>query len=332
MKKIQKTAIILIFLLSLTACGSSSNETLEQSASVDMQSNKAYTDTGVNNFSLASAEDNADVSETEKGGEQNATDTASVTDTSDLTDVIQKDMIVYSGSLSVETLDFDTSYSAVKKLLDENKAFIENDSLSAAYPTKRIYTARIRIPSENYDKFMSSAGNIGDVISQSSNAVNVSQEYSENAKALEIYEAKEKRYIEQIASAQSEETVIQLEDRLTELQVNIARIKTRMSQLKTNVAYSTVDLTLSEVAKIQEKEKPGFGSRMKKVIKDSCTLFLNFCENVLVVFLYFLPYAVVILAVALIAVLFIKIGKKRKNKRIEQKSDKKPENGVKSVD
>ena len=299
----------------LSACGSKKNE-----ASSTSLINSDFAQTQENGGAAAKSvtNDEAQIEEVANDEEE----PSELERSSEAEGIIKKDMIVYSGALTIETVEFDKSYQALKNQIEANEGFVENESLnnsSTVYSNGfRTYTANVRIPSKNYDTFMGQSGNFGSVKAQSSNAENVSRQYSETAKALEIYEAKEKRYIEQIASAQSEETVIALEDRLTDIQVQIATLKTRKTMLETDVAYSSVNINLTEVSVITEGEDSTFIERIKDALKGSARNFLETCEDLLIGLIYAVPIIFVLAVIVLIFIaiikLIIKLTSKRKKK------------------
>ena len=238
---------------------------------------------------------------------------------------INKDMLVYRGNLVLESTDFDKSYDTIKKMITEYDAFVESENLNTTntYNNLRTYTSSIRVASAKYDDFMSGAGNAGTLKSKNSNAENVSQEYSDTAKALEIYEAKEARYIKQIETIKDETALIQLEDKLTELQIKIAQLKTRKSQIETDVAYSYVNLTLTEVKVIEEGKDSSFAERLKATLHDSASDFLSFLESLLFFLIRALPELIVIFLIIFGIVKFIIFLIKRKKNPAKDKKSRK---------
>ncbi len=237
---------------------------------------------------------------------------------------INKDMLVYRGNLILESTEFDKSYDTIKKMIKDYDAFVESENLNTAntYNNLRTYTASIRVASAKYEDFMNGAGSAATLKSKNSNAENVSQEYSDTAKALEIYEAKEARYIKQIETIKDEAALIQLEDKLTELQIKIAQLKTRKSQIETDVAYSYVNVTLTEVKVIEEGKDSTFIERLKATLHDSGSDFLSFLESLLFFLIRALPELIVIFLIIFGIVKFIIFLIKRKKHKKDKKESK----------
>lgn len=244
-------------------------------------------------------------------------------------DEIQREMLVYSCYMTVDTLEFDTSLNSFKSSLEAFGGFIETENFSDGGGDARwyyeneqkwkSYSATVRIPSKNYDAFCNSAGELGDLRSKISSVENLSQEYSDLSTSLEIYEAKEKRYIALLAEITEDEYAVEIERELTEIQIKIANIKTRMNQISTDVAYSYVYFTLNEVKEyVSEPVKTDtFLDRLGYTLSDAGTTFLDFLEGLLFLLIYAFPYLILIGIVVFIIILIVKKIKKNKKQNRE---------------
>lgn len=239
-------------------------------------------------------------------------------------DSIQREMLVYSCYMTVDTLDFDASLNSFKNALETYGGFIETENFSDGGNSGRwyseneqkwkSYSATVRVPSKNYDPFCNSAGELGDLRSKTSNVENLSQEYSDLSTTLEIYEAKEQRYIALLAEITEDEYAVEIERELTEIQIKIANIKTRMNRISTDVAYSYVYFTLNEVKEyVSEPVKTDtFFDRLGYTLSDAGENFLEFLEGLLFFLIYTVPYLVLIGIVVFVIILIVKKIKKRK--------------------
>lgn len=238
--------------------------------------------------------------------------------------VINTEMLVYTCNVSIRTEKFDESYEKLKNLISDMSGFIESENYSendSAYSSSKNANLTVRVPSKNYNTFLDAFGDIGTVVNKSSNAENVSQEYSDTEKALEIYEAEEERYIERIKTIKDESTLLELESKITELQIKIAQLKSRRSQIETDVAYSYVYINLSESIYKEETEE-SFGGRFLNVINRSLHGFLDLCEGLLFFIILVLPEVIVILIIIFVIIKLIKRSKRKKLEKREKKAQK----------
>lgn len=335
MKKHKIIPIILSALL-LTACGSSYNSK-STAAYEGVMSNGAAMDTAsesyIADYDYDSSAEDYDYSFTEEGsvsGEQPAADYNS--NNTDLK--LDKEMLVYSCSLSVDVLDFENAVTSCKNYIDMYGGFIENENYSDGgsnghwyYEDSekwQTYTSTIRIPSSNYDAFCNATGELGNLRSKNASVENVTREYYDLSATLEIYEAKEERYIALLATVTEDEYAVAIERELTDIQIEIAKIKTRMNDIKTDVAYSYVYLTIKEVKEyVAEPVKTDtFLQRLGNTLTDSGKTFLEFLEGLLFVLIYLAPYLVIIAIIVVIIVKACKASKKKKEKKREAEKAK----------
>lgn len=254
---------------------------------------------------------------------------------------ISEEMLVYTCKLEIDTLQFDDSVSQFKTLLSSVGGFIENESYSNGRSYNKWYydddygymqsmTATVRVPSSKYNSFVEGVSGLGDLRDKQSYVENVKQEYTDINTTLDIYEAKQERYLKLLEDAMDEQYAIQIENELTDIQIKIAQIKTRMMQIETDVAYSYVTVNINEVRQYTEKpvKKDTFLQRLATTIKDSWSTFLEFAENVLFLFIMWFPYLVILVVVILLILKLDKVVKKRREKKKDRKAE---ENGGKEV-
>lgn len=248
---------------------------------------------------------------------------------------VSREMLVYYCTMSIDTLDFDRSVTSFKQSLDMYGGFIEwEDYSDGGYQSGwynanaekwQSYTATLRVPSKNYEEFCNSASELGDLRSKSARVENVSQEYNDLNTTLEIYEAKEARYIALLSTITEDEYAVAVEKELTDIQIQIANIKTRMNAIETDVAYSYVYITINEVKEyVSEPVKTDtFLDRLAVTLKNAGSGFLNFLEELLFLIIYLAPYLVLIGLVVFIVVSIVKKIKKRKAAKREKAAEAK---------
>lgn len=305
---------VILCSLMLTACGSS------DSASEAYISNGAYDSAYGGDYSYETSYEDAAAEESPAEAD-NGDDSAVSADT------IKKEMLVYSCNMTVDVLNFDEAVDSFKEDLDSCGGFVENESYSDGGSDSRYYYAdeekwqtyyaTVRIPSADYDEFCDRAASLGDLRSKNASVENVSSEYYDLNTTLEIYEAKEQRYIDLLADITDDEYAVSVEKELTELQVQIAQIKTRMNRIRTDVAYSYVYITINEVREYSPEpvKKDTFFRRLSNTVSDAASGFLTFLEELLFVIIYLLPYLILL---GIIIAIIIAIRRKTRARRAEK--------------
>lgn len=203
----------------------------------------------------------------------------------------QDKILVYTGAVSIDTMEFEDTVHAFKKLIEEYGGFLENEQSygvgseyaeESFYGTSdsRTFQATARIPSQKYQEFMDKTQGLGVVTESSSQVTNMTRQYGTLKAELEIYETEYQRYLKMFDEVTKDSAMLAIQEKLTELSLDIARTKSEMAVIDTDATYSTVEMRIQEVTAFEEKES-GFFSRLVKVLSESWRGMLSFFEAIL---------------------------------------------------
>lgn len=310
-------------MLLLTACGGA--EASSDTAASVGYADRSYAGAETNGYYSDSYSYSEDYAADEAySGEESGSADVSASSASSSESTVTKEMLVYSCTMSVDTLDFETSLSGFRNALDTYGGFIEEERFSDGGSDSRWYsssdekwknyTATVRIPSKDYDNFCNAAGGLGDLRMKNANVQNMSSEYSDLSTTLAIYEAKEARYLALLADITEDEYAIAVEKELTDIQIQIANLKTRMNTIETDVAYSYVYFTLNEVKEYEAEpvKTDTFAERLVNTLSEAGHGFLSFLEGLLFVIIYLAPYLIFLGIIAFIIIAAVRGVKKHK--------------------
>lgn len=336
MKK--KIMIALGLMLLCTGCGtgelgdSVETDYSEYTSDWDMEQGISETYASDDVYATEAGDDVEDaVYEEQTAGEtdENAGDISN--ENSDGNGAIKKEMLVYRGNISIDTLDFDTSVNTFKELLNEKGGFVESESYSDNNSTAgyyaidteykhNLYIATVRVPSTEYDEIMNSATSLGDVRNRSSDVTNVTQQYSTYTSQLEIYEAEYNRYLSLLENATEDEYALLIENELFDIQIKMANLKSNISNIENDVSYSYIDITIKEVSEYEEEpvSTDTFLDRLQNTCKNSWNGFLEFVEEI-VFFIIMNIYYIIIILIILFAV--YRFAKKRKGAKQSRQAE-----------
>lgn len=318
------------------------NDTVEELGEYDgdeeMYGDIAY-ETTVANYKNNLSMDYADV-ESEAADEMyQRADPAAPSDGQDVNVDASKEMLVYRCTMSIDTLNFEESLTALKTKIAEFHGFIERETQSDGNngngryiideeDKDYYYTATIRIPSAYYESFVSATEGIGTLRSKNSSVDNVATRYGTLKNDLEIYEAEYDRYMKQYNETKDEAIALEIQRELRNLSITISDIKTQMSMLESDVAYSYVTVTVHKVTEKEikkEKEAPkeddDFGTRVSKKAKESWKNFLGFLESILMFFIS--GWWAFLLAAIIFLILFFVIRRKVKKSKAAKAASRK---------
>ena len=288
----------------LVGCGgkSASNSYYEKPAAVEDASYAAETSYA----SGAAAYDN-NYQYTDEAKEEESTDPSSP--------VITTEKLVYTGNLTIETLDYTETLKTIRARIQELKGIIEyeyetNNDRSWYRPDYGKGTSymemTVRIPTNSFQDFMNNMEGSGKVTNRSTNVENISRQYADNEAVITALRKQEERLLEMMDKAETIEDMIAIEARLTDVQTELNRKLSYKSSMDTDVEYSTVHLYINEVAEYTpDPEIQRRGTFMYRLEKN--------LEGLLFGIIHLIPFLLVFVPVILVLVwLWNKLMKDRK--------------------
>lgn len=270
----------------------------------------------------------------ENGG--GATTSQSQQQASPLDDIILlEEKLVYHCNLDIETLDYPAAITSIKETISKYGGVIQSESESdsghdwyyADYRktggTMHNYL-EVRIPSKDYENFLSELDGIGKIISKSTSVDNISQKYYDTTAQIEALQIQEKNLLAMLEKCETIEDMITVEQRLSEVQYELNTLQTDRRYMDMDVAYSYVNINVSEVMEYRQDSEPirrnTFVDRLKNTILSTGRGFLYFLEGLLFLVIHLAPY---VLIIVLICFIFFRkkiryIWEQRKIKKVQR--------------
>ena len=237
--------------------------------------------------------------------------------------------IVYTGSLSIQTLEYDKSAASIRRKIREAGGFSEAESendndynwyrRSTGPSSTRNLNITARIPSEKFESFRDSLQGDGKVMNRSMNAENISQVYANKETYKKALEKEQERLLAMMDKAVTIEDMIAVESRLSEVERQLNTYKTDLSAMDKDVQYSTIYISLEEVKRYSD-ETPTvtFPEKVKYAFEDAINSFTEFCEGIVLFIIRSFPFLILL---AIVIALVIRLIRKRQEKRIAMMSD-----------
>lgn len=188
-------------------------------------------------------------------------------------------------------------------------------------PPSRYANYTLRIPAERLDEFLSLTGEAVHIISTESNADDVTDEYYDVEARLAVLEAERTLLEKMLSESANVSTMISVEERLYDVIYEIESYESALRVYDHKVAYSTVNLTLSEVVSLTVGEK-SFGTRVKEAVSESWNDLVEGSQDVLIALIYALPVLLILGAVVggVCTVILVSIRRSRRRRREEKKA------------
>ena len=226
--------------------------------------------------------------------------------------------IVYTAAVSLETTEFDKAYAGLKALIEQNHGFISKEE--TAHKTKYHNTETsltVRIPAENFQSFYDNIGTDAVVVSSSSNANNITKQYSETQSKISSLEVQEQRLLELEKGADSVENLLNIEDRLQKVREELTVARNSLSSMDTDVTYSTIDITLIDMSErgSTPAAQQELGERASSAAQKAWEDFVSDTEDMLVSFISDWPGHLIRIIVLGTVIVIIVIVVRRHNRK-----------------
>lgn len=251
------------------------------------------------------------------------------------TDFTQK--IIYSGRLHIETTSFDQAMTSIDKLVTDAGGFVESSEVSGytsyqpdgtTQVVDRYADYTLRVPSSKFQSTMSQAGAIGNVTSSGTDSENITSQYIDQEARRDSLEVQEERLLAMLEKSEDVETLVALESRLSEVRYEIESIERQLRNWQMQVDYSTIHLTLEEVAVYTPTAavQRTFGEKMSDALGDGWHGFVRGIQNLSISLARSLPALVILALIAAAAVMVVrKLLRRRKPKQPHQEAETPPD-------
>ena len=322
-------SLLLCTLLLLSGCSSLSKGELSMGADVNAPMDSA---------SSAAPEEYApepdmpamDAAEAESNGSFSGTGVSNLLDHPATAD--SSDKIIYSAWVDLETLDFDQSLKDVYALIDRCGGFLENADVSGTdyssqfhgYKNYRSANFTIRVPKAQFSQLLDSLGSIGNVTYTSTQAENITSQFTDTESRLAMYKTEEERLLAMLEKADTVEDMILIESRLSDVRYNIESLTTQLNNWQKQVDYSTVTLHLNEVAKLTEEipVQRSYWEQVGDSLKSVLTATGNFFKDFLRIFIAALPILFICAVITgLVLVIVFSARRARKKRHAAKQND-----------
>lgn len=147
--------------------------------------------------------------------------------------------------------DYSVSSGAVGMPIDARAEFAD--------PTTAFVT--IRVPSDKLEALQAKVADVGDVITESSNASDVTQQYVDMAARLKNLKAEEARLRDFLTKTEKVSELLQVESELSRVRGEIESMQAQLDYLSRQVEMSTLTVSLSEPGAVVRPEGIDWGFR-----------------------------------------------------------------------
>lgn len=301
MKRSYKTALAvalaLLLALSLGACGSSGGNSKYDSAS-----------------SSSAAQDMAPEAVTEGGfdgdGETGGTDIVRPQDRKLITTV----------NIQAETREYDGFMTWIEEKTAQAGGYIESSDMYSYNERERSSDLTLRIPADRLNGFLKEMGETCNIVQRSVKEDDVTLDYVDAESYRDALLVEQERLLDLLERAESLEDIMNIEDRLTTVRYQLQNYESTIRVYDNQINYSTVRLSIREVAELTEPEPESWGSRALQGMKDNARDIARFFQELALLIVTHIP--ALLLAGVVILIVLLATAKYRREARARRKAQK----------
>ena len=157
--------------------------------------------------------------------------------------------IIRRVNMSMETRDFDALAESLSEAVASVGGYAESSNVYSRSGSRQASYV-FRIPSAKLDAFLASLSTLGNVLSRSENAEDVTLAYVDTESRIRALKAEETALLEMMEKAASLSDLMSIRSRLTDVRYQLDSYEAQLRKYDSLIDYSTVSVSVSEVERL----------------------------------------------------------------------------------
>lgn len=309
-KTLLAPSLFLSGILLFSGCGSSATTSaVHQNKSADswaVEASEPLDDSGFSYDGEADMMDDTATAET-AGSSSDSSVSDAATDAAEATHDQSTRKLIRTVSMDIATEDLDTLRTKLDNSITSCGGYIESSTLDTPQNgySRRSYYVTARIPSDNLDSFLETAGTLGTVTNKNIETEDITLRYVDQKAYLDSLRTEYDRVSELLEQATELDQILALESKLSDLRYQINSYETQLRTYDNLVDYSTVYFYITEVA-YEQSTSNTIGSRISNGFRNSLYEVRDFFVDLFVAIIANLPILVVLAAILIVIILLIR--------------------------
>ncbi|MSR32538.1 MAG: DUF4349 domain-containing protein [Gemmataceae bacterium] len=210
----------------------------------------------------------------------------------DLGRLEQSRKIIYTATLEVIVKDFTEGRKKLLALLEAHKGYIAKSDIGSSTGFKRGGNWTFRIPVANFPAFLEEAAALGETLRNTSDALDVTEEFFDLEARLKNKRVEEERLIDHLKKSTGKlEDILACERELTRVRGEIEQAQGRLQKIDKLTTLTTITVTLTERKDYVPPTAPGLGTRISRVFGDSLEGLKEFGECMIIFLVAITPWS-----------------------------------------
>jgi len=231
-----------------------------------------------------------------------------------------EDRTAKSSGIDIESTNFDEEYRYIIDFTAINGGYIAY-SMTSVYKSDggtdyRYGFISARVPEESFWAVKNAVWSLGNKISENETNTNETEDYGDLEKNLESKRTEERRLMDLLASAESVEDLITIEERLSVVRAEAGILQSQLDGIDRLVSYTTINVSMYEVSDNGiEAAAKSYGGRIADSFTGSLKAIGSFFQNSVILLAAIIVPATGIAILALIVVWTVKAIRKNRDER-----------------
>ena len=215
--------------------------------------------------------------------------------------------IIYTAEIALVTDELDKAGAALEARVKAVGGYVSNANRVGNRGAARAATWTVRIPTDQYDRFIADTEKLGELESSSRKADDVSEEFYDVQARLRNKRVEETRLLEVLKDATGKlSEVLEVEKELSRVREEIEQIEGRLRYLTDQTDLSTVTITLREEKNFAPDGPPTVATRLSRALFGSLAAMKETGIGLLILVAGLLPWVVPLGVIAFAARWLIK--------------------------
>lgn len=251
-------------------------------------------------------------------------------------DPSQGRLLIRTVMITAETTNYNQVAADLESRVRECGGYIEYSSMHGTGNNKDLRSGSytVRVPADKLDSLIEAVGTSCTVTSSNESTTDVTLEYVDTKARIESLRVEYDQLLTLLSQAEDLDTIIVLQNRLTDVRYQIESAESRVRVLENQVQYATLTLTLNEVLEEKEVEEPHvvtYGEKVSNQFKQTWENTVEFFQNALLGLIACIPGIVVMIVIAAVVLIIVFTARKKRRakalaaKEAEKIAEKKSE-------
>ena len=209
--------------------------------------------------------------------------------------------VIYTGEISMETLDFEDTVSDVTKYVNEIGGYTEHSTIEgrrigdSSRHSRRYASFTFRVPEHRFHSFADQVREFGNVTSESTHGENITERYFDTEARLNSLQVQEERLLSLLEKADSIDDIMRIESELSNIRYQVESLTGTLQKWDNLIQFSTIHMTIREVDEItpDPDDPPGFLSDLQEALQDSILAVVESLKYLITFVIMAIPFVIV---------------------------------------